>query len=152
MIIMDIGTVIALLIAALVAVAVAGLRRVPEGRAYTLHRRGRFVRSLTPGLHFTLPVLDQIAHEVDLIGHQIAVPTASSQAEVFFQILEPQRTGAALDDVDALVERLVLDRLRTLLPASSANEPGQLAAQLKQDLNAQLSNLGLHVTRCRLAG
>lgn len=146
---MDIGTGITLLIAALTAVAVAGLRRVPEGRAYTLHRGGRYIRSLSPGLHFTLPVLDQIAHEVDLIGHQIAVPTASSRAEVFFQILEPQRTGAALDDVDALVEKLTLDRLRSLLPGS---EPGQLAIQLKQDLNAQLANLGLHVTRCRLAG
>ncbi|MBD8528009.1 SPFH domain-containing protein [Pseudomarimonas arenosa] len=150
---MDVGTAIAVLLAALAAVVVAGLRRVPEGRAYTLHRGGRFVRSLAPGLHFTIPVLDQIAHEVDLVGHQVAVPTtASARAEVYFQILEPQRTGAALDDVDALVEKLTSDRLRALAPTGAENEPGKLAQQLMQDLNARLAELGLRVIRCRLAG
>lgn len=152
MIIMDIGTVIAVLIASLAAGVLAGLRRVPEGRAYTLHRGGRFVRSLSPGLHFTVPVLDQIAHQVELIGHQVAVPTASSRAEVFFQILEPQRTGAALDDVDGLVQQLTSDRLRALAPGGVSSEPAKLAQALMQDLNGRLGDLGLRVIRCRLAG
>lgn len=152
MIIMDFAFVIAVLVCALAGLAVAGLRRVPEGRVYTLHRRGRFIRSLPPGLHFTVPWLDQVAHQVELIGHQVAVPTAASRAEVFFQILEPARTGAALDDVDRLVEEMAGDRLRALAPIGGALEPGQLALQLKQDLNGRLGALGLHVTRCRLAG
>jgi regulator of protease activity HflC (stomatin/prohibitin superfamily) len=139
------------LFALIAAIALAGLRRVPEDTVCTVHRFGRFVRALGPGIHFTWPLLDQIAHRVALIGHQVELPLDGSHgaATVYFQILEPERAGAALDQVDAMVEREALCRLRELV---LNHADGSLAASLKQELNASLGALGLRVTRCQLRG
>lgn len=131
----------------------AGMRRVPEDTACTVHRFGRYARTLTPGLRWTIPFVDHIAHRVRLVGHEVALAAntgAKSQGAVFYQILEPQRAGGALDTVDALVEREARAGLATLLSDVAANDSIQLAAQLKTELNQRLAALGLRVTRCKL--
>lgn len=133
-----------------------GVRRVPEGTACTVHRFGRYARTLTPGLRWTIPFVDHIAHRVRLMGHQVAVPTpadddaATSCGAVFYQILEPERAGGALDSVDALVEREAGEGLSAVLARDAANDAEALAAQLKVELNTRLATLGLRVTRCKL--
>lgn len=129
----------------------AGLRWVPEGTVCTVHRFGRYVRALPPGLNWTLPLIDQIARRINLVGHhvELELPEAGQQASVYFQILEPIRAGAALEDVDALVERLARERV-SKLTAPAAAEPKAFAQRLKDELNLRLTTIGLHVTRCQL--
>lgn len=130
------------------ALALAGLRFVPEDAACSLHRWGRFRRNLGPGWHWVVPVVDQIAGRVHLIGHRVELGNSRfPQAEVYFQILEPQRTGAELERVDALVEQLAGERLAQLPEA----EVRALAGRWKDELNRRLGQLGLQVIRCRLA-
>jgi regulator of protease activity HflC (stomatin/prohibitin superfamily) len=135
----------------------AGLRRVPEDTVCTVHRFGRYVRTLTPGLRFTFPFVDHIAHRVRLVGHQIELaPYAidgetAAQGAVYYQILEPERAGDALDDVDALVEREARSSLLALAAGPAArDEAAAMAARLKSDLNLRLGTLGLRITRCQL--
>ncbi|MCX7557442.1 SPFH domain-containing protein [Xanthomonadaceae bacterium JHOS43] len=131
----------------------AGMRYVPEDTVLTVHRFGRYVRTLMPGLRFTLPMLDKVVHRVRLVGHQVEVPlqgSTAAHADVYYQILEPERTGDALERIDALVERHVRQALSALLPAHAAEDADGLAARLKHDLNDELATLGLHVTRCNL--
>lgn len=129
----------------------ASLRRVPADTVCTVHRFGRYVRTLTPGLRFTLPLVDQIAHRVRLVGHQIELrgPAVSGGA-VYFQILEPERAGGALDEVDALVERAAQCRLEQFAAEAPGCDGPQLGQRLKSELNQQLASLGLRVTRCQL--
>ena len=75
----------------------AGLRWVPEDTVLTVHRFGRYVRTLTPGLRFTLPLVDQVAHRVRLVGHQLEVPLAgedAARADVYYQIRSPSAPAA----------------------------------------------------------
>jgi regulator of protease activity HflC (stomatin/prohibitin superfamily) len=149
---MPVVAAILALLALTAVVALAGLRRIPDGTVCTLHRFGRYARAIGPGLHFTWPLIEQIAHRVELIGHQVELPIGNDPARaatVYFQILEPERAGAMLDRVDAMVEQEALQRLHTL---ASSGEPGSLAASLKQELNATFGALGLRVTRCQLRG
>lgn len=132
-----------------------GVRRVPEGTACTVHRFGRYARTLTPGLRWTIPFVDHIAQRVRLVGHQVPVPaatdaSATSCGAVFYQIMEPERAGRALDSVDALVEREAGAGLTAVLARDAANDAEALAAQLKAELNTRLATLGLRVTRCKL--
>lgn len=147
--------IIALLVGGAV-LALASLRRVPEDTVCTVHRRGRYVRTLTPGIRFTIPLLDKIAHRVRLVGHQIDLPAqpfagqTESRGEVFYQILEPELARDALDDVDALVQREARVRLAEIALDAFPPESGALAGQLKHDLNRQLGRLGLRITRCQV--
>lgn len=129
-----------------------GLRRVPEGTALTVRRFGRQLRILPPGLRYTLPVIDRVSQRVHLIGHHVHVPVEGDQAtraEVYYQILEPVRAGAALERVDDLVEQQTSQALSSLVD-ESADSIETLAAQLKHELNQSLTGLGLRVTRCEL--
>ena len=135
----------------------ASLRRVPEGTVCTVHRFGRYVRTLTPGLRFTLPFVDHIAHRVPLVGHQIDLapqplaPGQTARGAVYYQILEPERAGEALDEVDALVEREALTRLAAIAhDAVAPKEGAALDSQLKAELNQRFGTLGLRITRCQL--
>lgn len=136
--------------------ALASLRRVPEDMVCTVHRRGRYLRTLTPGIRFTVPLLDTIAHRVRLVGHQIDLPVqpfaghTDARGEVFYQILEPELARDALDDVDALVQREARARLAQIALNDSVPESGVLSGQLKHDLNCQLGRLGLRITRCQV--
>ena len=133
--------------------ALAGLRYVPEDTALTVHRFGRYARTLSPGLRFTVPVLDRIAHRVRLVGHQVEIPVrgeSSARAAVYYQILEPQRAGNALDHVDTLVEQHAIEALSSLAATEGEDSAELIAARLKRELNEVLAALGLRVTRCNL--
>lgn len=146
------GVLLLLLLPLALVLLLASLRYVPEDTALTVHRFGRYARTLTPGLRFTLPLLDRVVHRIRLIGHQVEVPFAGQalvRAAVYYQILEPERTGDALGRVDALVEQRASQKL-SRLTCLSPEDPGQLAHSLKQDLNQDLAAFGLRVTRCNL--
>lgn len=147
---------IAVMFALGAGLAAASLRRIPEDTVCTVHRFGRYARTLTPGLRFTLPFIDRIAHRVRLVGHEIQVPPQPLGADtaagaVYYQILEPERAGEVLDDIDALVAREACAQLAAFAQEGAANPGGSdLSSRLKTDLNQRLAGLGLRVTRCQM--
>jgi regulator of protease activity HflC (stomatin/prohibitin superfamily) len=125
-----------------VAFAAAGWRRVPPGCVATLHRGGRYRQALGEGWHWLLPFVERLHAPVPLIGHALAVRTTSAQAALHFQILEPDRAGAALDQVDDLVGAQARDAMR--------QRPDDAPDALKSELNRRVAALGLRVVRCSL--
>jgi regulator of protease activity HflC (stomatin/prohibitin superfamily) len=129
------------LTAILLGLLAVGVRRVPAQRVLAVHRRGR-VRSLGPGWHWVVPGLDRVGQRVDLIGHHLHVRgPGSEEAELHFQILDPQMAGETIDRVDAFVA----DQAREVL-----GQAGGTPEQLKQELNRRVGRLGLRVIRCSL--
>lgn len=126
-----------LLVAAFAAV---GWRRVPPGCVATLQRAGRYRRTLDPGLHWVLPGIDRLGPNVPLIGHHLAVRTTAAHAALHFQILEPARAGAHLDQVDAWMGAQVREALRQM--------PDAAPELLKSELNRTVAAHGLRVVRC----
>lgn len=136
----------------LTGLILGGLRYVPEDTVVTVRRFGRQLRVLTPGLRYTVPMFDRVTQRVRLIGHHVGVTLgdeAATHAEVYYQILEPKRTGSALERIDALVEHHASHAL-SALPPRAAGDAHHLGVQLKHDLNRELAALGLRVTRCDL--
>lgn len=151
------NSMIALMFALGAVLAYASLRRIPEDTACTVHRFGRYARTLMPGLRFTLPFIDKIAHQVRLVGHQIDLAPQplqhgqAARAAVYYQILDPERAGEALDEVDALVEREAQVRLAALTHAAAMPMDGiTLDRLLRTELNRRFDPLGLRITRCQV--
>ena len=151
------SVLLAILVALGAGLVIASLRRIPEDTVCTVHRFGRYARTLSPGLRFTVPFVDRIAHRVRLVGHQIDLPPQPLDSRtraggaVYYQILEPQRAGEVLDEVDALVAREATAQLAAIASTEAASaEVAVLASQLKTDLNRRLERLGLRVTRCQM--
>lgn len=153
---MPLSLIIALLLP--VAFALAAVRRVPEGQAWTVHRYGRYVRTLQPGTHAVWPLLDRIARQVRLTGHHIELPTRqfgadSANADLYYQILDPMPTGDGLESVDEMVLRQADDALSSVaaqLPDQQAGWTATMADALKVELNLRLGRMGLRIIRCAL--
>jgi regulator of protease activity HflC (stomatin/prohibitin superfamily) len=125
------------------AVLALGLRRVPAQRGLTVRRLGRYQRTLGPGWHWILPGLERAGGQVDLIGHHLHVRGSGGkrEAELYYQIMEPEKAGETLDQVDAWVAA----QAREAMHESSATPD-----QLKLELNRRVGRLGLRVIRCSL--
>lgn len=150
---MNSATLLAAAVTVLVGLLLAVVRRVPEGQAISLHRFGRYRRTLGPGWHLVLPLVERVALRVTLVGHHVAVHDdahGGTDAEVYYQILEPARAGRALADVDGLVQRETAERLHALTGEADGSDLPALAPRLKDELNRQLNRLGLLVIRCQL--
>ena len=142
----------------LLAIPLAGLRRVPEGQAWTVHRFGHYVRTLQAGLHVVWPLLDRIAQHVSLTGHRIELSTRefgadSASADLYYQILDPLPTRDGLESVDAMVLSQADDALSSVAAQLTPQQIGwssTMAEALKIELNQRLGRMGLRIIRCAL--
>ena len=140
------------LAAAALALAVASIRRIPEGQVYTLRRVGGHTRVMHSGMHFMLPFFERVAHKISLTGANVPVdglvaPDRQYRGIVYFQVLDPARADRVIETVDGLVE----SRTRSLFADASLPERADGRRQwLKQSLNSDLRERGLLVTRVDL--
>ena len=144
---MELSAAAALVVLLPVVGLASALRRVPEGCAFTVHRFGRYVRTLPPGFGFVLPLVERVGQRVSLIGHAVPVQSEQLSAAVYYQILDPRRAGEALESIDETVARIARDALGQCQQA-----PGdeRLDQRFRQRLNQLLADRGLRVVRCVL--
>ena len=136
------NTIVVLSAALPLALVAAGLRRVPAQNARPVRRFGRYQRTLGPGWHWVVPGLEWTGRDVDLFGHHLRVEgSETAQAELYYQIVDPEKAGATLEAVDEFVAGQAREALRA---------GGPSADQLKLELNRRLGRLGLRVIRCSL--
>jgi hypothetical protein len=147
-------TSLLLLIALLGLIATRVVQRVPEGQVFSLYRRGKPLRLLGPGLHWRLPLLERVAHRIDLGGRVLRFEEPLADAHdvrgtVYWQVLEPERADAVIDEADQLIRHGALDALRREAAPVQADRR-DLGGRLKQALNALLRERGMMVTRVEL--
>jgi regulator of protease activity HflC (stomatin/prohibitin superfamily) len=150
-----------LIMSAGAVLALLSIKRVPEGQAFTVHRFGAYRRTLSPGLHWIVPLLDSIAHRVSTTGHELRLhPQVFALAEgaslrvsgaLYFQVLDPERADREADHL----EEVVLDALREAFArvhAGTHTAGAEFNRHLKSAINRELRSHGLTVVRCQLAG
>lgn len=141
------------LIIALLALAAVAVKRVPAGQVHSLYRHGKPVRLLQPGTHVVLPLLDRVGHRIDLGGRTLrfdaSAETKPLHGTVYWQVLEPERADAVIEQADQLIRRGVLDALNSDAEANQ-QERCEVAARVKSSLNKHLRERGVMVTRVEL--
>jgi hypothetical protein len=142
------------LIGAAAAAVLACVRRIPEGHAYTLRRIGGHMRTIGAGTHLVLPVVERVAHKIRLLGNIVdlgkvesALSDGAYSGQVFFQVIDAERADPVIENVAELVRGCLPGLL-----AGSANEDGTARnKRLKADLNRELRDRGILITRVQIA-
>ena len=132
----------------------SAIRHVPAGQVYSLYRHGKLVRVLQQGTHLVLPLLDRVAHKINLAGQTLRLDAVQDDAgdmrgTVYWQVLEPERADAVFGQVDQLIRRGAREALRNE-PAADGADRRDVGARVKQSLNSALRERGMMVTRVEL--
>jgi len=142
------------LLFAVLALVAAAVKRVPAGQVHSVYRHGKPVRLLQPGTHVVLPLLDRVGHRIDLGGRTLRFDASAAVTQpllgtVYWQVLEPERADAVIEQADQLIREGVLDALHADSDAVQ-DERREVAARLKCSLNKHLRERGVMVTRVEL--
>lgn len=123
--------VVVLVLFALILAALS-VRTVKQGEHYTVERFGQYTKSLGPGLHFIMPMIDRIGFKVNIMERVLEVPTqevitrdnamVKVDGVVFYQILDAAKASYEIVNLKAAIQNLTMTNLRTVVGAMDLDE------------------------------
>ncbi len=143
---------------------VLGVRIVPQSEKFVIERFGRLRSVLGPGINFTVPFLDRLAHRISILERQL--PNAQQDAitsdnvlvevetSVFYRILEPEKTVYRIRDVDAAIATTVAGIVRSEIGRMELDEVqsnrSSLIERIKDQVESAVDDWGIEVTRAEI--
>lgn len=140
------------------------VRIVPQSEKYVVERFGKLRSVLGPGINFTIPVLDQVAHKISILERQL--PNAMQDAitkdnvlvkvetSVFYRILEPEKTVYRIRDIDAAIATTVAGIVRAEIGQMELDEVqsnrSRLIDKVKESVAQAVDDWGIEVTRAEI--
>lgn len=162
---MEGGSIVLVALAILIIVTIfKAVRIVPQSMKYVVERFGRLRSVLGPGINFTVPFLDRVAHKVSVLerqlptAHQDAITTdnvlVKVETSVFYRVTEPEKTVYRIRDVDAAIATTVAGIVRSEIGKMELDQVqsnrNQLTANIREHVKAMVDEWGIEVTRAEI--
>ncbi len=153
---------------ALLALAAWGLwstiKIVPQGFNYTVENLGRYTRTLVPGMHILIPVLERVAHQMNMKEQVMDIPSQDVitrdnamvrvDGVAFFQILNAAKAAYEVDALEHSIINLTMTNIRTVMGSMDLDEllsnRDQINARLLHVVDAATEAWGVKVTRIEI--
>ncbi len=155
--------VIALLAFAVIAIS-RGIRSVPQGEEWTVERFGRYTRTLTPGLQFIIPLIDQIGNKVnmmetvlDIEGQEVISrdnAMVRADAVAFYQVVDAAAASYEVRDLERALSNLSQTNIRTVIGAMNLDDVlsnrDMINGKLLEVIDQASTPWGVKVTRVEI--
>ncbi|WP_460456704.1 SPFH domain-containing protein [Arenimonas alkanexedens] len=139
---MEILTIIILI--AGVIVLIKTVRMVPQGYEWTVERFGKYTHTMSPGLHFLMPVIQTVGRKVNVMEQVLEVPSqdvitrdnavVKVDGVVFFQVLDAAKAAYEVSNLEQATIALVMTNIRTSIGSLDLDE----SLSKRDEINAKL--------------
>lgn len=104
---------------------IKGIKQVPQGEEWTVERFGKYTRTLPPGLHLIVPLVDGIGHKQIVMEQVLDVDPqevisadnamVTTDAVCFYQVLDPVKASYEVNNLGRAMQNLVMTNIRAVL-------------------------------------
>jgi regulator of protease activity HflC (stomatin/prohibitin superfamily) len=166
---MSSGAVLALVVALVVVVLVVvflsrSIWLVPPARARNVERLGQFHKTLVPGLHLVIPMIDRVKDLIDLreqvvsfTGQRVITEdnvVVSIDTVLFFQVTDPRAADYEIVNYIQAIEQLAATMLRSVIGSMDLEQTltsrDKINTLLRGVLDDASGKWGIRVTRVEI--
>ncbi len=147
-----------------VVIILGAVKTVPQGWEYTIERFGEYIRTLRPGFHMIIPVVDRVGAKMNMMESVLDVPQqevitkdnamVTANGVVFFQVLDAAKAAYEVSNLENAMLNLALTNLRTVMGSMDLDEllsqRDHINARLLTVIDDATSPWGIKVTRVEI--
>lgn len=153
------------LLIALAAVALwSTVKIVPQGYNWTIESFGRYTRTLSPGLHILIPVMERVGYKMNMkeqvmdIASQDVITRDNAMVRVdgvnFYQVLNAAKAAYEVEGLESAIMNLTMTNVRTVMGSMDLDEllsnRDSINAKLLHVVDLATEAWGIKVTRIEI--
>ena len=145
------GSIIVLAILVFAGVTIfKGVRIVPQGYKWIVQRLGKYHTTLTPGLNFVIPYVDEVAYKVTTKDIVMDIPSQEvitrdnavllMNAMAYINITTPEKAVYGIENYTWAIQNLVQTSLRSIVGEMDLDDALSSRDHIKAKLKAAISD------------